>query len=665
MAQLPSPEDGTLSNVDPGAVPEDPGTSLLRLLATDVPAEALTQVAREAELSGGETLNSDLLRTQVTLALRVRAVLDDHRRQARELGALFDTAGDLAALRDLTEVLRAICHRGKSLLGTSAAWINLTDRDYSDTYIHTTEGTQSPGGLRVPPGAGLAGLVAAAGTPQWTNDYINDDRLAHYALGDEWVIREGIRSALGVPLKRAGAVIGVIMAAERRTRQFSTEEIMLLQSLADHAAIAIENTRLFSGAQQALADLNDANRKVRAHSVAIEDSVTFHEQLTELVLEGADLNDVLRAVIRGLGGRLLVIDPEWRILARAGSHQDPLDNEIGDSEFLPQSESTQTLQDVISRPSRTALVVLEPTLSQRLVIPIPPHSQPVGLLVFTRSNISDNDQRMLERAALVVAVLVLNAQALSDSEQRDRDEFLKDLFAPATEDQSALGAKATALGVDLEQPYAVVVARRKVRPARSTRTRASQIAAEIGGLAGELGAELVFLLPRRNAEDAAHLVTHELHSRDFPQTVTAAGPVHGQLGLSSAYAEARQTQRVLSALGRSGTTATANQLGIYGLLLRNTNPGEATRFIELSIGPLLEHDGQHKGNLVDTLDAYFEHGERAAEAAAVMFVHVNTIYSRLDRVSRLLPSWQSPEERLQIHLALKIHQLAKRLGDPL
>ena len=217
---------------------------LLRLLADDTPADQLVSVGELIEHTAEPSV-----RRQVELALEVRSLLEGHRRQARELGALFDTASDLSGRRDLDEVLRAICRRAIDLLGTSAAWINLPDESRHDTFIHTTEGTTLGGGLRVPPGAGLAGLVAATSAPQWTADYLNDTRLVHYRLGDEWTDREGIRSALGVPLRRGGAVTGVIMAADRVGRRFAPSEVRLLQSLADHAAIAIENARLFTECQ--------------------------------------------------------------------------------------------------------------------------------------------------------------------------------------------------------------------------------------------------------------------------------------------------------------------------------------------------------------------------------------------------------------------------------
>jgi GAF domain-containing protein len=642
-----------------GASDEDLGTLLLQLLARDTPADELASLGEFTERNGG--VAEPIVRQQVELALRVRGLLEGHRRQARELGALFDTASDLSALRDLDAVLHAICRRSMDLLGTSAAWINLPDTARRDTFIHTTEGTRLGGGLRVPPGAGLAGLVAATGKPQWTDDYMNDTRLVHYHLGDEWTESEGVRSALGVPLRRGGAVTGVIMAADRVVHHFSAGEVRPLQSLADHAAIAIENARLFTESVKANEELSWANRKVRAHSTAIELSLRFHDQLTELVLDGADLAGVLEAVVRGLGGRLIVVDPEGHVLASAGSLLDDVDAAIGNADVLAHDALIAMLERTKSQVGKAAAVDLGQGTAARVIVPLPPRSRPGGALLFTNDRIPPSDAQLLERAALVVALVVLNAQSISESEQHEHGEFLRTLFSDNEIDEPTLRTRASDLGVDLDKPMTVVLASRPTQPSRATKARASYLISQTGGIAGELAGELTFLLPGLPANDAADLVAARLSNQENPVTVTAAEPALGRQAIAAAYTEARQSARILAALGRAGTTATAAQLGAYGLLLRNAGPGDAQRFVESVIGPLLRHDAASKGVLVDTLDAYFEHGSRVAETSAALYVHVNTMYARLSRIAQLLPGWNDPDGRLQIQLAVRIHRLGKRL----
>jgi signal transduction histidine kinase len=73
--------------------------------------------------------------------------------------------------------------------------------------------------------------------------------------------RLGIRGYLGVPLLlRSGEVIGVLRALNFEPREFSQEEVDLIQQLANGAGIAVENASLFSEVSQKRVELEKANK---------------------------------------------------------------------------------------------------------------------------------------------------------------------------------------------------------------------------------------------------------------------------------------------------------------------------------------------------------------------------------------------------------------------
>ncbi|MGY4503115.1 two-component system NtrC family sensor kinase [Bradyrhizobium sp. GM24.11] len=62
----------------------------------------------------------------------------------------------------------------------------------------------------------------------------------------------GIRTVAGTPLRRDGKAIGALVVQRDRLEPFTADELVLQQSFADQAVIAIENARLFNETKEAL-----------------------------------------------------------------------------------------------------------------------------------------------------------------------------------------------------------------------------------------------------------------------------------------------------------------------------------------------------------------------------------------------------------------------------
>jgi DNA-binding PucR family transcriptional regulator len=110
------------------------------------------------------------------------------------------------------------------------------------------------------------------------------------------------------------------------------------------------------------------------------------------------------------------------------------------------------------------------------------------------------------------------------------------------------------------------------------------------------------------------------------------------------------------AVGREGQGATVAELGFVGVLL---SAGDTRhRFINDTLGPVLEYDEARGSDLAATLDAWFAQGGHLGRAAAVLHLHPNTVGQRLSRIGTLLgPQWSEPGRALQIQLALQLRGL--------
>lgn len=618
---------------------------LLELLADDAGAEQLAHVpvAARPGLSDGEQAE---LASATEVALRIRHKLSEHRRREAELRALFDTASDLSKLRDLDAVLRSIVHRARMLLRVDLSYLSLNDEAAGTTYMRVTDGSVSSllPRLRIGHGEGLGGLVAQTAHPYASADYLTDPRFAHTSSIDDAVSAERMVGILGVPLMLGSKVIGVLFAADRQRREFTAEEVALLSSLADHAAIAIDNAQLLEETRRAASTIsanNDAMRRA-------EDA---HDRLMELVLRGGDVAEVAGEVAAVLGGGLAVFDAAGAELARAGGEPAVGTNNPPRRSGFATALATAVSEEAVAASRAAGRAVL---VGDQWVCAVLAGPELLGSLVLSgRAKLDEADRRLFERAGVVAALLLLLRRSVAKAEDEVRGELLTDLLTAPHRNPAALLARGRRLGIDLAAPHAVLIAHVDGVPRRRLVMACGRFATLVG-----LHAEQVVLLAADAdpSELATRLATALTATVEAPVTVGASGPAAGPQALAAAADEARRCVRSLLALGRAGHGAALADLGFVGQLIGDRT--DLGGYVRATLGPVLDYDQRRGTDLVDTLRAYFDCGTNLTRAKDVLHVHVNTVVQRLDRIASLLgDDWQQPNRALEIQIALRLHQL--------
>jgi GAF domain-containing protein/CheY-like chemotaxis protein len=129
----------------------------------------------------------------------------------------------------------------------------------------------------------VVGRTIAERKPVHILDVTNDPE---YALL-EYQQQTGFLTALGVPLLREREPIGVIFLARRSVRAFTDKQIKLVQTFADQAVIAIENTRLFDEAEARSRDL----------AQSLERQTAIAEVLQVISSSPGELEPVFQAIL--------------------------------------------------------------------------------------------------------------------------------------------------------------------------------------------------------------------------------------------------------------------------------------------------------------------------------------------------------------------------------
>jgi signal transduction histidine kinase/DNA-binding response OmpR family regulator len=169
-----------------------------------------------------------------------------------QLEAIRAVAREIARELNLPTLLQLVTQRAGELLGGASGSCFLWDESGQCLTPIGWSGKPPPG-EREPRhlGEGLVGAVAKRREAMFVNDY----RTSRFAL-PAVVEHSDITAAVAVPLLYRERLLGVLALSDRGApRRFSAQDQDLLTLFADHAAIAIENARLYQQIQEHAAEL--------------------------------------------------------------------------------------------------------------------------------------------------------------------------------------------------------------------------------------------------------------------------------------------------------------------------------------------------------------------------------------------------------------------------
>jgi PAS domain S-box-containing protein len=215
---------------------------------------------------------------QAALAVENARLFTEAEGRRREAEVVAELAKDITASLDLDTVLQRIAEGATELCGSDQARIALREPASEALRFRywTGVGNEGYGNSCIEPGKGIGGQVLLTGRPFRTEHYAEDHRFSKDYLA--MARANGTVAVMAVPIRIGSRIEGVLFVANPSPRPFTDRDETILLRLADHAAIAIHNARLYE------------NQEVRAARLQ---TLT---RLTQLISSALDMDAVLREI---------------------------------------------------------------------------------------------------------------------------------------------------------------------------------------------------------------------------------------------------------------------------------------------------------------------------------------------------------------------------------
>lgn len=505
----------------------------------------------------------------------------------------------------------------------------------------------------------------------------------------------GYRSILLVPINFEDIRAAVTFCSPESHR-YTQDEIQLANAITQQVMIAIENAHHYAREKQRAEQLQSLNQRIAEQNRLLQRVAETHTALTRLVLDDTGLDGILKAIRNLLGNPVAIENENFQLLVYSE------DREQFDRHRLASIKAGGTVHEVFTDPATATLIhsmrqdrraILLPTQpdigleKRRILAPITAGKDILGYVWVMESlrPFDEHDLVTAEQAALVLALEMVKQRAAYETELRLKADFLDDLISRRSNNETELLQRASYLGYKFTKPSGLLVltcsrSQDRDQPAEEINLYNRQLILCVQRTANRYAAEnivafqsgqILVILPVSKVQERSIPALREfseLLRQDIKNMDEGLDVLIGLGDIFQSISETpvvyRQAQRAMDAarsLGRMDETFHLNDLGVYGVLYRESDQGEIRAFAEKMLQPLQVYDDEHDAELIKTLDVYLANQGQMRKSAERLYIHVNTLRQRLERIEDVLggqldDSWV----RLNLQLALRVYEVLAR-----
>jgi purine catabolism regulator len=381
---------------------------------------------------------------------------------------------------------------------------------------------------------------------------------------------------------------------------------------------------------------------VGAQLAELRASEEVHRTYTELSIEGADAETIVRHTARMAGAPVVLENLNHQVMA-----------------FDPAGASADHLLDRWESRSRAVATDGRTTVDEEqgwVAVVVGARGTDWGrLVVITDTPTTRHQLVVAERAA---AALALDRLVERDQESLERQSHRTLLAAMVDQSMTSqeLRLRASALGAPLEHQTLVGVivrseptssaplaAQVQVRQLAEVTERALRVTRSAGlvGVIDESSVGVLVVAPdQRRAEAVLSAIATKVHrgSTDaaLPEALIAAGSaVHDVLDVRRSILEAMQVADLADPTSSRPVHRLAD-VGLSGLLHLLRGDDRVQTYVERELGPLLTYDSKHNSDLLGALRIYLDTGRNKSTAASRYGLSRPAFYERLRAIEALM-----------------------------
>jgi GAF domain-containing protein len=484
---------------------------------------------------------------------------------------------------------------------------------------------------------------------------------------------QGLRSpkaAMSAPLIFKGNVLGALVVDKLRdgVAEFGRHELLLLEDLAQVAAIGIMNARLFDLEHSTRLRLEVMNDELNRQRDTLDRRLRALDAMAQVAREGFSLEAIASRLATLACGRATILDGLGRVRASA-----PPDLPAPEVARRMREPDIAGLVDLVNRDHQRHMHDFGS--HQLIASPVMAELEVLGCVMLEASEPEPYGvpEVLVDSAALIASTVFVREQAREEGNLRRRVDLLESLL------NGEIRASA-AQAQELRPPFRLAVGGMWYLrgPGHPAGVQHSSMLRELGSVTSEafqrqrtatavaLHDEHVVVAwsmagPKRAASQTEmfrEIVTAMRAHEGWCARFALTEPIDDLQTVPQVYREAKLALEIRP--GDDVPVIDVGELGAYRLIIGATSSNDAVESSRRTLQPVLDHDRKRSGNLLLTLRAYLAAGMSVTSAAKALHVHVHTVQYRLGKVEELSRlSLHKSEERLTLELSLRLYDLAE------